>query len=105
KGGSSRGTGGSARRFGSSDRRGRQVNSAPPGDPAAPGVLLLRLQRSRRVLADPASTPQENVAGRLDQHLLRTPRSGRAGGGSDHATSARGTRPDRAHLAAGASPV
>ncbi|CAA9376422.1 MAG: Isopentenyl-diphosphate Delta-isomerase, partial [uncultured Nocardioides sp.] len=58
-------------------RHGTEVRGAPRRDAPAPGVLLLRLRPRRPAAAHPTRLGEEDVAGGVDQQLLRPPRPGR----------------------------
>ncbi|CAA9330181.1 MAG: Isopentenyl-diphosphate Delta-isomerase, partial [uncultured Nocardioidaceae bacterium] len=80
------------------DRIGAQGERAPPGDPPAPRLLLLCLRLRRAVPADPPGRAQEDLAGRVDEQLLRSPLAGRGHrvGGAPPGSDRAGPGPSRA---------
>ena len=86
------GAGGAARRGRERGGRRRQVRRAPRGDAAAPGVLLLRARRGGSPAGHPAGAVQGDVPGRVDQHLLRPPGSGRGDRGRRRPAGGPGAR-------------
>ena len=86
--------GGPPRRVRCRDRHRGQGRGAPPGHPAAPGVLVLRLRRGWPVPADPAGAPQADLRRRLDQLVLRPSRARRAHRGRRAPSGRAGARGD-----------